>query len=531
MNNKFFRFLVLFMSISLFGIIMVQVYWVRKVLDKSEAQFSLNANQTIVKITEELDKLEMKLYIDSYNYLKNNVGIAEPQEEDFLKIGYYQINPKTNETVIYSNSIIPDNAAINSSFYDKSVDTFKIKSFSAKRKTEIFSGKNQLENNLSDLKPTPEVTIEKKGRLSILDEAQYEIFFRDIAMLKPIELRINSEGLKELLQVELAKSGIPIPFEYAVSTKNNTLTEIKSPNFVRYNEYSYKVPLFKDNENVNQYFLEVSFPTKKNYLYSTIINTMMLSVIFTIIIIVVFVSTINQFLKQRKISQIKTDFINNMTHEFKTPIATINLALDSMKNPKILENRESLLRYLGVIREENKRMNAQVENVLRISKLDKKEINIEKESLDVHDLINDTQDHVALLLEEQKGRMVINTKASRSTVLASDSHFTNVLVNIVENAIKYSVNPPRILITTENVKDLILIKIKDNGIGISKSSQKKIFDKFYREHTGDVHNVKGHGLGLAYVKRIVIAHGGEIFVESEKGVGSTFTIKLPLIIN
>jgi two-component system phosphate regulon sensor histidine kinase PhoR len=218
-----------------------------------------------------------------------------------------------------------------------------------------------------------------------------------------------------------------------------------------------------------------------------------------------------------------------MTHEFKTPIATINLALDAIKNPKVFEDKEKVNRYLQMIKDENKRMHAQVENVLRISKLEKKELDIEKENNDIHDILEDAIEHVNLIVEDREGSIIRHFNATRTSVLLNDVHFTNVMVNILDNAIKYSSNIPMIEVFTENVKEFIIIKVKDNGIGMSKVAQKRIFEKFYREHTGDVHNVKGHGLGLAYVKRIVEDHNGEVYVESEKGKGSTFIIKLPLI--
>jgi two-component system phosphate regulon sensor histidine kinase PhoR len=248
-----------------------------------------------------------------------------------------------------------------------------------------------------------------------------------------------------------------------------------------------------------------------------------------LVIIVAYFSALNQLIKQKQISEIKTDFINNMTHEFKTPIATINLALDAIKNPKIIEDKEKVQRYLQMIRDENKRMHAQVENVLRISKLERKELEISKEPTNVHDIIEDAIEHVNLIIEDRGGTIRVNLDAKRNTILLNDVHFTNVMVNILDNAIKYSPETPVIEVSTENVKDFILIKIKDYGAGMSKIAQKRIFEKFYREHTGDLHNVKGHGLGLAYVKRIIDDHNGQIFVESEKGKGSTFTIKMPLI--
>lgn len=530
MNNRIFRFLVGLMSLSLIGVICVQFYWVRIVVQNNESQFSLNIETILSKVSEDIDQMEMQDYLNRYYYLKDSLGIA-PQEEEFIKFAFYQFDTRTKEAVVYKSSITQDDASIKSDFYDPQIESYKVADYKALRKIQIFKEKNNFENKSLNLNPEADVTITKSGKIDILDKAQYDIFFRDIASIKPIEYRVRADVIKKLLDEEFGSKGIETNYEFALTTKKDRITDVKSSNFERLGKNTYKVQLFKNDEKSSDHFLEVSFPSQRSYLYSKIKSTMVLSVLFTVIIIIVFVSTINQFLKQRQISQIKTDFINNMTHEFKTPIATINLALDSVRNPKIFENPESVRRYLGVIREENKRMNAQVENVLRISKLDKKEITIQKEPIDVHDLIDDASDHVSLLIDESGGDLKIIKRATRSTVLANDTHFTNVIVNIIENAIKYSPQAPQITVETENVKDLILIKVTDKGQGISKSAQKKIFDKFYREHTGDVHNVKGHGLGLAYVKRIIDAHNGEIFVESEKGLGSTFTIKLSLIIN
>ena len=254
-----------------------------------------------------------------------------------------------------------------------------------------------------------------------------------------------------------------------------------------------------------------------------------LSIIFTLIIVIAYSSALSQLIKQRQISQIKTDFINNMTHEFKTPIATINLALDAIKNPKIKNDEEKTNRYLKMIRDENKRMHGQVENVLRISKLEKNELDFKKERIQLHDLVEEAITHIQLLVEDRGGYVKTHFAALRSSILANPDHFTNVVVNILDNAVKYSPEEPKIDVYTENVKNYIILKIRDQGSGMSKIVQKKIFEKFYREHTGDIHNVKGHGLGLAYTKRIVEDHHGEITVESEKGKGSTFIIKLPLI--
>ena len=244
---------------------------------------------------------------------------------------------------------------------------------------------------------------------------------------------------------------------------------------------------------------------------------------------IAYASAIYQLIRQKQISEIKTDFINNMTHEFKTPIATINLAVEAIKNPKIMGDAEKVNRYLTMIRDENKRMHAQVENVLRISKLEKNQLDISKERVDAHDIIKKAITHVELIVQDRGGYIKTHLDAERSEVLANETHFGNVIVNILDNAVKYSTDSPRIDVFTEVAKNYLIIHIEDQGAGMSKAVLKRIFEKFYREHTGDIHNVKGHGLGLAYVKKIVEDHQGEVYAESEKGKGSTFYIKLPLI--
>jgi len=218
-----------------------------------------------------------------------------------------------------------------------------------------------------------------------------------------------------------------------------------------------------------------------------------------------------------------------MTHEFKTPIATINLALDSIKNPKIINDNDKVLRYVRMIRDENKRMHSQVENVLRISSLEKNQIEINKEVIDMHDVIEDAITRINLLIEDSQSSLNVQLEASTAEVMGNHFHLTNVVVNIVENALKYSDGLPRINVCTDSTNDYFIFKIKDTGIGMSKVVQKQIFDKFYRAQKGNIHDVKGHGLGLAYVKQIIDKHYGEVLVESEKGIGSVFTVKLPLI--
>jgi two-component system phosphate regulon sensor histidine kinase PhoR len=514
------------MSLSLLGIILVQVYWFNTSLENNEDQFRFHVKQVLGNVSKKLQEKEKYTFYNKYKKLKDSTGKA-PQIDDLLEYRYYQRNKKTNETIIYSNSIISENYDIFSTFFDKKSDSLKIKNYTSKRKTQIFNN-NSFDNSGIQNKINPDVTIEKSGAIDILESAQFEIAYKDIAANYAIQDRVTSKQLKDILTSELNEYGIKTPYEFNVYS-NGLATKIKSDHFTFDKYATYSIPVFIDNEGNNKYMLLVTFPQKKKFLFSEILAITILSIIFTLVIIIAYANALHQLIKQRQISEIKTDFINNMTHEFKTPIATINLALDAIKNPKVIDDKEKVFRYLQMIRDENKRMHAQVENVLRISKLEKKELDIAKESQDVQQIIEDAIDHVHLIIEDRQGKITTNFEAKRTTVLLNDVHFTNVIVNILDNAIKYSPEAPVIEISTENIKDFILIKVKDQGAGMNKVALKRIFEKFYREHTGDIHNVKGHGLGLAYVKRIVEDHNGQVFVESEKGKGSTFIIKVPLI--
>lgn len=526
MNRMFFRLLVLLMSLSLIGIILVQVYWFNSSFNNNDEQFKFHVKQVIGNVAEKLEKQEAYNFYDRYNKLKDSTGRI-PQREDIMEFTLVQKNKKTNKTIVYSNSIISEDYKINPSFSSKKKDDLKFKNFNSKRTTEIYNN-NSIDNSGYQKSLIPDVRIEKSGNLDILDNAQFEISYKDIASAMPIQERVSNDVLNKLIKKELDENGVNTHFEFGVYS-NGLATKIRSENFSYDKDATYSTPIFTDNEGTEKYKLLVTFPYKKKFLLSELVSITVLSIIFTLIILIAYTSALNQLIRQRQISEIKTDFINNMTHEFKTPIATINLALDAIRNPKIIEDKDKVFKYLEMIRDENKRMHAQVENVLRISKLEKKELDIIKESKNVEEVIEDAIEHVNLILEDREGKIDLHFEASRTTVLLNDFHFTNVIVNILENAIKYTPSIPKIDIYTENIKDMLLIKVKDNGLGMSKIAQKRVFEKFYREHTGDLHNVKGHGLGLAYVKQIVEDHNGQVYVESEKGKGSTFIIKIPLI--
>jgi two-component system phosphate regulon sensor histidine kinase PhoR len=249
---------------------------------------------------------------------------------------------------------------------------------------------------------------------------------------------------------------------------------------------------------------------------------------FTIIIISTFFLTVQALLKQKKLSEIKSDFINNMTHEFKTPLATISLAVDALKNEKVINDKTKTEYFTGIIKEENKRMNKQVEAILQAALLDNESIKLDLKKMHVNELITSAINNIELQVQEKKGKLQLKLDATKDAIMIDEVHFTNLVSNLLDNAVKYSKDNLVIKFTTQNVGDQFKIRIEDNGIGMNKETLSRIFEKFYRAHTGNIHNVKGFGLGLSYVKTMVDAHRGTIKAESTLGKGTIFILSFPL---
>lgn len=510
------------MSLSLVGIIFVQAYFINSAVKNEKERFQFNVKKTLSFVSNAIEKKELDTYFEKFQSLDSE---KKKDSAAVSQLFIYQQNKTTKETLIYKHNVLEERFKLPSSDFDIGIDSIDFKNIIGNSKIEFYTNSDFPDK---DLGKSPILNIINSTRLKEAERNYFDKNFKALAKTKPVYKRVSKKEVKNLLATKLRANDIDIDFEFAIYSRD-LATKIYSDGFDKEDASTYSVPVFYDDKNQSNYKLLVNFPDDKRFILSSILGMILLSIVFTGIIIVAYSSAIMQLIKQRQISQIKTDFINNMTHEFKTPIATINLALDAIKNPKIIENKDKVLRYLNMIKEENKRMHAQVENVLRISKLEKNELNINKERVELHDLVEDAITHVELIVEDRHGYIKTHLNASKSSVLANDMHFTNVIVNILDNAIKYSPEAPRIDVFTENIGTNILLKIQDQGSGMSKIAVKRIFEKFYREHTGNIHNVKGHGLGLAYVKRIIEDHQGYISVESEKGKGSTFIIKLPLI--
>lgn len=361
------------------------------------------------------------------------------------------------------------------------------------------------------------------------------------SLLKPptVDQRFTESEIENKLANAFRANGLPNQkFEFAVVNSNSDV-EMQTKNFPRlyYDSVNNKRVIYPispeggtDFENLNEAEeLAVIVPKFTNQIWASLFWTLAGAALFMLIIIAAFYITVRTLLQQKKLSEIKSDFINNMTHEFKTPIATISLAVDALRNEKVQNNKEQLNYFGGIIKEENKRMNKHVETILQAALLEKQELQFTQNNVQVHSLIKKVIDNFNLQLQEKQANIILNLNAANDLVQADELHLTNVISNLVDNAIKYSNENLEITISTKTINKKLQITIADNGIGMNKETQKRVFEKFFRAHTGNVHNVKGFGLGMSYVKTIIDAMKANISVQSTLGKGTTFTINFPTI--
>ncbi|MBP6624005.1 MAG: HAMP domain-containing histidine kinase [Chitinophagaceae bacterium] len=341
----------------------------------------------------------------------------------------------------------------------------------------------------------------------------------------PTSRVISNYQLKEIIKYELKKKHIKQTFEFCIANEARLPIMFSTGYKTEFMEANNNYQTFLNGENIiNNEVLNVYMLEPENYFQNHLASLLIFAALFTSIIIAAFMLTIKALLSQKKLSEIKSDFINNMTHEFKTPIATIQLATDAMNNEKVINNIDQIKYYSGIIKEENRRMNKQVEKILQASQLEKDEIKLTMKKLNIHEMIERVASHSQLQIEEIGAKFTIHLEAENPFIMADEVHFTNIIYNLVDNAIKYSKENPEITISTKNASGNILISVKDNGIGMDKDTQNNVYEKFFRAHTGNLHNVKGFGLGLTYVKNIVDSHKAKITLESELGQGSKFTV-------
>jgi two-component system phosphate regulon sensor histidine kinase PhoR len=348
---------------------------------------------------------------------------------------------------------------------------------------------------------------------------------------RPIMERINVKRLNDYLKTDLQNNGLTLPYQFAIVDKAGKIV-YRTRDFDPVRRDCYTQVLFPNDSASKLNYLKVSFPTQQSYIYMSV-KFMIPSFIFTVILLVTFLFTIVIAFRQKKVTEMRNDFINNMTHEFKTPISTISLAAQMLNDPAVAKNEVMFKHISGVINDETKRLRFQVEKVLQMSMFDRGRTSLKLKALDVNEIVVNVVNTFALKVEKVGGSIETDIDAVESDVMLDEMHFTNVIFNLLDNAVKYAKEgtPLKLVVRTRNVGDKLELTIQDNGIGIKKEDLKKIFEKFYRVHTGNLHNVKGFGLGLAYVMKIIKEHRGTIRAESEFGVGTKFIIQLPLINN
>lgn len=372
------------------------------------------------------------------------------------------------------------------------------------------------------------------------DQAYRKLFayYRQDMHSIPLAERIKLPYLKALLKQQLANRGIAIPYTYGVFSKqtnsfvivdNHYVVEEDNPQEIApgykniYNS-NFQVHLFPEDMPASPGLLMVHFPTKGSYVWSSNLPNLLGSLLFTSIIFYCFAYTINVIFTQKKLSEMKNDFINNMTHEFKTPIATISLASDSITSPMISGNAEKVRRFANIIKQENIRMNNQVEKVLQMAVIEKQDFSLNFTDINLHEVIDRALENIGLQVEKREGVVRAVLEATNPIISGDLTHVSNIINNLLDNANKYSPERPEITIYTRNVSSGVEVIVEDKGMGMTKEARKHIFDKFYRVHTGNLHDVKGFGLGLSYVKAMMTAHKGTIDVKSEIGKGSSFIL-------
>jgi len=507
------------MGVSFLALLYMQLDYIQEMVDMKREQFDESVNRALNQASRNLELNE------TLRYLEKDVNATERRSYRRDSIGTRSNKPDGTIQQSHQFAVTGKDGTIYSSFELKTITT---------KPSQIPKGMilNNDKNTLTEASKSLQEIVKNRYiyQKALLDEVVYTILYS--ASEKPLKERINFKLLDQDLKAELMNNGINIPYHFTVSTQDGREV-YRCPDYTEDGvEYTYSQVLFRNDPQSKTGIVRIHFPEMSSYIFSSV-RFMIPSVVFTVVLLITFIFTLFIIFRQKRYSEIKNDFINNMTHELKTPIASISLAAQ-MLNDESVAKSQSMMKHLGgVISDESKRLRFLVEKVLQMSMFDRKNAVFKKKKLDLNEMVETIAHSFTLRVEHTGGKIYTEMCAEESTIYVDDVHFQNVINNLLDNAVKYRKpnEPLYIHLRTWNDATHLCLSVEDTGIGLKKDNLKKIFDKFYRVHTGNVHDVKGFGLGLAYVKNIVAVHGGDISVESEYGKGTKFIIKLPTIKN
>jgi signal transduction histidine kinase len=521
MSKKLLWLLAGFMAIGMTVLILVQTYWINNALKIREKQFAQIVNRTLDDISQEIEKQETVVHI--IDQMNPDIDYDSSGTQSTIN---FHFNASSNGSSTELN--FSQNVYVHQPSSLKKKYPFNVRNDSVSivlPESESFFESFPDEDYPSDL-------VDKAAKGLKNDARTKQVLVEKVVseMLRPrihIEDRINSENLEKIMKNEFLQKGINLRFEYAV-IKADRKFALKSKGFNPSNESTiYVARLFPEDIFSRPNFIHLYFPNQKNFMIRSIGFMGVSSIILTLMIISIFSITLYVIFRQKKLSEIKNDFVNNMTHELKTPISTISLASQMLSDPGIPVENKNIAHISRIIEAESKRLGYQVEKVLQMAVFDKGRIILKEKNMDLHELLQAVVNNFSLQVKKKNGDLVYKPEAKISRVRIDEIHFTNLISNLLDNAIKYCKEIPEITVSTRNEKSYLVLSFEDKGIGISKENQKRIFEKFYRVPTGNIHNVKGFGLGLSYVKMIAEIHHGSISITSEPGVGSKFEVYIP----
>ena len=505
------------MGLSFLCLLFMQLKYIKEMANMKKEQFDESVNRSLYQASRNLELNE------TLRYLEKDVNETERRAYRKDSLGTRSGMPDGTTQQSHQYSVTGKDGTMYSSFEIKTIATRP----SSMPKGMILRNDR---NSITEASKSMREIVKNRYvyQKALLDEVVYSILYS--ASEKPLKERINFKLLDQDLKAELMNNGINIPYHFTVTTQDGR--EIyRCPDYSdEGEEYSYSQVLFRNDPQSKTGVVRIHFPDMNSYIFSSV-YFMIPSVVFTIVLLITFVFTIVVIFRQKRYSEIKNDFINNMTHELKTPISSISLAAQ-MLNDESVPKSPAMMKHLGgVIADETKRLRFLVEKVLQMSMFDRKKAVFKKKELDLNEMVENVAHSFTLRVEHTGGKIYVDIEAIESKLYVDEVHFTNVLFNLMDNAVKYRKpdQPIDIYMKTWNDDEHLYFSVRDTGLGIKKEDLKKVFDKFYRVHTGNVHDVKGFGLGLAYVKKIVDLHKGEIRINSEYGKGTTFTIKLPIV--